>query len=288
MKAKNNSSEYSPFQPRFEPQKLNAEADYIDVSPKEPTQELPILYSPGWGIHSSVLRPIVASFVEEGRRTIAIGAPHGIGAQTKRDLPMPESRKVESILEVLRQRGVDKVDAVAHSESGLALTAAALEHPEKFRTIVLVNAGGLIEHDSPLKVATRTVMDTVKDLGMKAKALFIGGYQAGDAQKTGNLLRMVAMQQPVTNANPLRSMKEIEYIGKGDIRERLKQLQEKGVRVIVVQTTGDEAFPPERTAITQEHYNERVLLPGKHNEIISDPSLFAQKTVELLKKRNEA
>ncbi len=282
MVEKTNTYDYSAFQARFAPRRLNSEAEYIDASPKEGGTGLPILYAPGWGIHSSVLRPIASSFVKQKKRTIAIGAPHGIHTDAQTDLSIPEARKVASIFEVMRQTGVSKVDAVAHSESGLSLTAAALEHPEMFRTIVLINSGGLMENDTPFRVAKRTVLDTLKDFGSRLQSLVTGKYKPGDASKTAHLMRMAVMQQPISSASPGKSLAEIGYIGRGDIRERLVQLREKGVKVIIIQTSEDGAFPPDKSTITAAHYDQRHIMPGRHNELLTDPDTFTQKALEAI------
>jgi pimeloyl-ACP methyl ester carboxylesterase len=293
MAEKTNPYTYSPFQPKFEPKVLNHEADYIDVSPNEPNMDIPLLYAPGWGTDSEVLRPIVAAFVkgsekDPGRRTLAIGAPHGIATKNENGAPMPEARKTAAILEVLRQRGVEKVDAIAHSESGLSLTAAALEHPERFRTIVLVNSGGLIENDVPHKLAVRTVLDTMVDFGSRIRSVLTGGYKPGDASRMANLSRMVVRQQPVVGMNPARSVREIATIGNGNIRERLKELRAKGVRVIIVETSDDGAFPVGWTNIQEEHCDEHIVLPGRHNEIVSDPEFLAEHILEAIHRGTKA
>lgn len=209
----------------------------IDLEPDTPKSETPLLIVPGWAATAEVHKDNAIEFAKRGRRTIAISAPHGVEVSPENeDMPLAELRKAQSVLEVLNQKGIERADVVTHSEAALFVTAVALQNPERFRTIVYNAPAGLIGEDSFWQLAQRFSTDILTQV----KNTLTGRAKFSKV----NTVFTEALKTIL--AGPQKSLDEVKAIASIQIQESLKQLREKGVKVIIVHPVNDKAFPMER------------------------------------------
>jgi pimeloyl-ACP methyl ester carboxylesterase len=257
-----------------------------DVAPEHPKTDIPTLFAPGWGITSRMHKYSILALAEAGRRAIVANAPHGveISARTEasaraEDFPDAERRRIEAMLGTLEQKGIDKVDAIGHSEGGLDLILAATLYPEKFRNIVLVNPAGIIGKDNLLRLGIGFLKDSLTQAWREATAAATpekrkrGGLVKGERHtfERHTFFRTLASQ-------PLHTAREVVSMSDADILNMLKTLKEKGVGVSIVHTVNDKGFPMERVqqAVEAGMIDGFVSAFGTHNEIQIRPEKYTR------------
>ncbi|MBU6414803.1 alpha/beta hydrolase [Patescibacteria group bacterium] len=124
------------------------EIEIFDIIPHKAKTNVPMLFISGWSGTPHAYKENILSHAKFGRRVISSNTPHGIEAQNNEQFPNSEMRKVVAAIKTLEACGIEKVDAVGHSEGAIDVVMAAVLYPEKFRNIVLVNPGGLQGKDS--------------------------------------------------------------------------------------------------------------------------------------------
>ena len=129
-------------------------AEVVDVTPEKLKDEVPLFFAPAWACNIEVYKRAIETLSEQERRVISLNHPRRGGdlkasssEEEMKKYPEEELRKAYNILEMLDQKGVDKVDVIAHSEGAINVTIAATLHPEKFRNIVYFAPAGLIGKD---------------------------------------------------------------------------------------------------------------------------------------------
>lgn len=248
--------------------------EVIDINPDHQKTEVPVIVIPGWSATPEVLKDNIVTFAEQGRRTISIDSPHGIDAEKLKHLPEAELRRVAALIETLEKKDIDKVDAVAHSESGIALAISATLYPDKFRNIILVDPGGIIGKDRADKLAGRFSMDILKQIidGMK------------------NRKRMMPISRAFKEAaksitsNPSQSFKEVLAISNTQIHNMLRDLKEKGIGISIIHGVDDKAFPMDRVQQIAEsdQLDGFYSVKGTHNEFYLNAAKYTKVADEAL------
>jgi pimeloyl-ACP methyl ester carboxylesterase len=231
-----------------------AEVDVVDVVPENQKDEVPVLVLPGWGATMESFMPGIKVLNDKERRVISLNHPRTGGdisssysedidewykkrGQDYPDWPIEELRKAHTILGLIDEKKLEKVDAIAHSEGAINLCIAAMLHPEKFtgRTLVLVNPAGLIGDDSIFRLqkgagATTSRTETISEIPVTEA-------------ETEYLESTKHITPDYMKENPLRAAKEIWAISKARIEDMLRYLHEKGIRIIVIGAVDDTMFP---------------------------------------------
>ena len=232
--------------------------ELIDINPDEQKTKVPVVVMPGWSATPEVFKDNIITFAEQGRRTISVDSPDGIKAEKKDHLPEAELRKVAALIETLEEKNIDKVDAVAHSEAGIALAIAATLYPEKFRNLILVDPGGMMGQDRADKLAGRFSMDILK--------------QTIDAMKDFKRLKPIgrSFKEGIKSfvSNPSQSIKEVMAISDTQIHEMLKDLKQKGIGISIIHGVDDKAFPMDRVQqmAKSDQLDGFYSVRGTHNE----------------------
>lgn len=115
--------------------------------------DVPVLFVHGWGgsFEATWQRNGVAALVEDaGRRVVGVDLL-GHGAAPK---PHDPEAYADLTLRVLDAIGDGPVDAVGFSLGALTLLRTAIEHPNRFRKIVLAGIGRNVFDDDPDAAAT--------------------------------------------------------------------------------------------------------------------------------------
>lgn len=254
------------------PEVLRVGAEEIsihDVVPAHPKTEVPVVFGPGFNANPRIYKENILVLAEEGRRVLSADAPHGVTTDIEHDTAPAELRKAAAILEMLAYKGIEKTDAIGHSEAGIYLTAAALIAPGKFRNLVLSNPAGMIGKGGIGALLLRFLKDERKNTKYTAE------HPNPDAGKVefdlGNLLKII-------NSNPAQSIRELDAIAAADIRDALTTLKEQGVGISIIHSADDEIFPMSQM---QKMANVSMLdgfysVGGTHQVINKRPTQYTQ------------
>ncbi len=210
--------------------------EIVDIDPPDKKTEIPLLVVPGWSATAEVLKENSQIFSGElGRRTITLTSPHGLETEPNEDVPLAELRKAASITRVIEEKNLEKVDAVVHSEAALFTTAAALENPEKFRSIVYMAPAGLVGEDTFWNLAKRFGTDLFQQWKDRKKS-----------PERESKINTALIEAFKTYASPKKSLDEVKAIADMQIQKNLLELKSKGVKIVIVHPVGDKAFPMEK------------------------------------------
>lgn len=205
-----------------------------DVQCKQVKSDVPVLIVPGWGLTPQEWKGNMKALVAAGRRTLAVDAVHGSNVTTETSNPIPEAanRKLTPFVKALKDRGISKTDAIAHSEGCIELLLAARECHDLFRTLVLVNPGGMIGEDSLPRLSARF-----------AKEVVTGAWNAVRQGKIKEYMRIANKVTHSAVTRPLFSFKEAQVIASTQVVDLLQELKLKGINVVIIQGPSDPVFP---------------------------------------------
>jgi len=302
----NNVSGENSFEAQFENKEelelAGGKAEVVDISPDTPKTEIPVFLAPSWGCTTEVYKPALKELVDHDRRTISLDHPR-IGGDMKiseeeavEKYPTEELRKALNILGVMEQKGVDKVDVIAHSEGAINAAIAAMIHPEKFRNMVLFAPAGMIGEDTFTRLLKGFAgqskrADTLKGTGdeegrgWKDIEITETEKQVASDAATG-VLKYFAK-------NPLRSIRETMDISKSQIHEMLRYLHEKGIGIVVMSGVDDPVFPMDKMQEIAKYdmLDGFLSLRGGHGEIGNHPELYmaaAEKMLTALEEKQKS
>lgn len=213
----------------------NENFDLYDVSPESPKTNIPVAIMPGWSHTPEVWKENARVLVENGRRVVSLDAPHGsdqLRAAEAEDIPEAELRRVSAFLAGLDATGLQKVDAMGHSEGAIDILLAAKLEPDRFRTVILINPGGLIGSDVFTSLVGRFAVEktlaAVRGIRegtlSKSKTSFVEGIKS-------------VMRQPV------RAFKEVQAIANANLVHLLRDIKEKEVNIVIIHSAEDPVFP---------------------------------------------
>lgn len=249
------------------PEKLDVggiNIDVFDLQPRECKTDIPTIVVPGWSATASVFRENIISLAEQGRRVVVASAPHGVKAEPQSLYPQVEVRKAEAIVQALDHKGIDRVDAVSHSEAGIFLAVAATENMERFRNIVLVSPAGMIGPDTLPRLAKDFNADianqTVKGLFHDQPRLVKIGTAYWEALKAW-------AENPKSTWEAIQAM--VEY----QIPDLLTRLKKEGHGITIIHGAHDQAFPMARMQVqtTTDMVDGFYSVKGSHNELYLKP-----------------
>lgn len=222
-------------------------AEVIDVKPEHQKTEVPVFFVSGWGITHNIYKEPLKKLVEEERRVVSIATPRSGGnpleALERLDVSLPEGaakspeqvRKALGILEVIKEKGIEKVDGLTHSEGALSMLLAATIQPEKFRNIVLFTPAGIVGEDNIFRLMNGFRAQSIRPQSMKDVPI----TEQDKAIGTQVLKELGAFLLK----NPLRAIREVIDIQKSDVLEILKNLHDKGIGIVIMSTIDDPVFP---------------------------------------------
>jgi len=239
------------------------------------------------------------ALAEKQRRVISLDHPRFGGdmsiapEEAVGKYPNEELRKAMNILGVLDQKGIEKVDVVAHSEGAVNAVIAAVLHPEKFRTLVLVAPAGMIGEDT----FTRLLKGFAGQSKGRGESMNNPDFPleipiSETEKKVGATAAKEAIKYMAKN--PVRAFREGRGIAKSQIHDMLAFLHEKGVGIVVMSGVDDPVFPMERMQeIAKADMLDGFLsVRGAHGAIGEHPELYMTAADEMLtaveeKKRKE-
>lgn len=268
--ANENLSIENQFDNREKLELLGQELEVIDVHPEEEKDEVPVVIAPGWNATPEVFKDNILTMAELGRRTISIDSPHGIESEKEKDKNYPdvELKKVAALIETLDSKGIEKIDAVGHSEAGIYLAIAATLHPEKFRNLVLVNPGGMIGKDNIGRLSADFSKDIIKQVAGSTK----------DSSRIKPSLKAFWESGKSISSDPVGAIKEMFAISNSQIHGLLQQLKKQGIGISIIHSVDDKAFPMDKVQkiAKTDQLDGFYSTKGTHNEFYLKPKEYTK------------
>jgi hypothetical protein len=238
--------------------------EIIEINPEKPKDDIPVFVFPGWGIEKpqEPMKETLETIVKEDRKVITTSFNREnkiIEQGNKEDIPIAELQKVLTMIQALDKKGIDKIDAIGHSEGGLNLAIAASLYPEKFRNLVFISPAGMIGKDNYLDLIKRfTVDEGLEEIKNREKLNINSSYEY-----IKNILRYVLK-------NPYLTHKEIKAMTDVDIFEMTKYLKSQGVGVSLVCGVNDKVFPIEKVIenANEGNIDNFISTKGNHGSFV--------------------
>jgi pimeloyl-ACP methyl ester carboxylesterase len=231
----------------------------------------PVVFLHGWGLTARSYARALPTIAATGARVIAPALP-GFG----RSAPLHGAYTFEKLArwvdDLLDHVGVDEPAAiVGHSFGGAVATATAWHHPERVRSLVLVNSVGGSVWKTGGRRGDRQLSDRpLWDWGLRLPSEFTGR----DYRK----VLPVVVRDLVGNAltNPRAIWRAAELARNADLRVELTALAERGLPVSILWGSEDNVVP-EATFLA---LCEAAGAPGDiiedagHSWLLADPEGF--------------
>ncbi|OGG50109.1 hypothetical protein A2763_01030 [Candidatus Kaiserbacteria bacterium RIFCSPHIGHO2_01_FULL_54_36] len=273
-------------------------AEVVDVSPENPTEKDPIMLDPSTLVPIDTYEHVIHGFVKAGRRTLGLNHPREGGSTevppADRELASkfsPEQvRQALTDIQVLDQKGVERVNALGHSQRGVSSALAALlmvrrekrgEGKRRIKNVVLFESAGLIENDSRSRLARGFVTEP-STRGAWGESFNAMPWSKEDRARVEaeNAERAVRGEEPIIlpnyseiveteedkekgasvkrgqfsqySASPSRAFKEMWGLAATDLLPVLAELKANGVGIIVISGASDTVFPMKKLAGTMD------------------------------------
>lgn len=241
------------------------QTEYVFIHPESSVSDTPILMASGWSEGRNAFKDSAREVYKAGRSAILVDHARQ-GGRENSEHSVHESvdefhdeilHKANSLLEIIEDSGIDKVDVIAHSEGALNAVVAALQRPEKFNTVILAMPAGMIGEDSVLKLAGRFAPKVGRSL---TKDMF-------DNPRMGLAINLGGGKY--ISQNLAKAKLEVEAMAETAIDDALKLLKEAGINIGVLQSHADTVFPANRI-------EENVRLDGEFANVDSYASVVAK------------
>lgn len=278
--------EHSWFEDQFRMKKSIAVCggtiETVDICPVRAKTNVPILFAPGWGGTPEMYKDTLRVFSAQKRRVLSLAHMleeaelEDVAEEEKNLFPGAQLRKALSLLVLLREKGVDKTDIVAHSEGAINAVIAVSLAPDRFRHIVLVSPAGLIGEDTFAKLFVRFVVSMVTD----ADEMDAGRSPAEKARS----LRALREILKYFGINPIKALKEASAIAEIRTHGMLKNLCAGGHGIAVVAAVRDPVFSMEKLQkmVKRNELDGFLSVKGGHGEIVVNPEQYAAAASNLL------
>ncbi|MBI4092087.1 MAG: alpha/beta hydrolase [Candidatus Levybacteria bacterium] len=206
----------------------------IDVKPETVTDQIPILIAPGWSEDYQTYRKTLKTAFNSSRRALSLEYSRLSGSVIGNEgYPEVELRKARLILDMLKKKGIDRADVIAHSEGAINVLIAAMLKPEQFRNIVLDKPAGLVGKDTRSTLTGRFIRMLLEETIIRPP-LFM------DPASSVSICERITLYALV---NPASITKEMDAITTFEIKDLMEALQNRGVMLSVISGVHDPLFP---------------------------------------------
>ena len=234
----------------------------------------PVVFLHGWGLDPRVYKPGLARLASARARVVAPALPGFGGTAALTGHPWSISGFGAWVAEFLDALGIsERALVMGHSFGGGVSIALCHDHPDRVRSLVLINSIGASAWSRrgvmPRTMAQRPLWDWglrfPADLWPLGQARRIIPAVFGEA--IGNLVR-----------DPLSVVKAADLARRADLRRELEELKRRRLPVVVLWGSRDQL-------ITRDAFEEMcellgrpqaVTVEGSHGWLIADPDAFAE------------
>ena len=251
------------------------------MPPKEKLKSLvPVVITPGFTEGIKTLEGNLMQLAAYGRRSFTYDAPTGIRDSRvklekiqEREFHEYELGKAAALLEVIDGKKFEQVDAVGHSEGCIYLVMAALENPEKFRNLVLVNPGGMVGQDNFYALIRRAYRHLQQEKKSAVDPEVRASIQKARSERVSNLIQ-----------NAKRFLPGPRAVACTQIEALLEELHNQGIHIVIIHSVDDLVFPMDRVQqMTKGSYIDGFYsVKGGHNGYILEPDTYAYLTDQVL------
>ena len=232
----------------------------------------PLVFVHGWGLSSRAYAKALPELARAGVRVIAPALP-GFG----RSAPLRGTYTFEKLAlwldELLDQAGVDEpAFLVGHSFGGGVATATAYHHPERARSLVLVNAvGGAVwkrDAHNEHALADRPLWDWGRHFPLELRARRV--------HKVAPVIMRDFVENAIRNPKALRLAAHLARTA--DLRGELAALAERGLPVTVLWGDQDKVIPQATFASICEAAGTEgdIVSDAGHAWLLADPAGFGE------------
>jgi pimeloyl-ACP methyl ester carboxylesterase len=233
---------------------------------------LPVLLLHGWALAQHTYRDVIERIAEQGCRVIAPSMP-GFGGTG--ELPSDSfslGGYAQWVAELLDALGVEeKVVVVGHSFGGGVAIRFAHDHPDRVRSLVLVNSvgGSSWRQGNTLRsIAERPLWDW-------------GLHFPADVWPMRQASRVlpVIMEDLLPNLvrHPRAIVRVANLARRADLRPELEALRDRGLPVTVIWGRRDGVIPRESfEALCVASGVEGTVVDGSHSWLLAEPALFGE------------
>lgn len=233
---------------------------------------MPVLLLHGWALGHHSYRAVIEAMAAQGNRVIAPALPGFAGTA---DLPRSEfslagyARWVAALCDAI---GLDeKVVVVGHSFGGGVSIRFAHDHPDRVRSLVLVNSiGGSTWQDGrTLKsIAERPLWDW-------------GLHFPADVWPVRQATRVLPVIAQDILPNVVRNPRALVRVGgiarRADLRAELEELRDRGLPITILWGSRDGVIPKESfEALCVAAGVEGKVVEGSHSWLLADPGQFGE------------
>jgi pimeloyl-ACP methyl ester carboxylesterase len=248
------------------------------------------MVAPGFSEGPQTLEENMRYFSGWGRRVLTYDAPYGISPEFEEYSSLKQASKLETyevgkaatINRVLEQKELTRVDAVGHSEGCINLVIAALEHPDRFRNLILVNPGGMVGGTTTFEFVKRVW----RHFYAEKKALSEDPHMRetktrSEYERTHNMF-----------AEPQKSLKAARAVACSEIGDLLAELKEHGIGISIIHGVDDVLFPMDKIQETAHkgQFDGFYSVKGGHNDFFLNPepyTMLVDHALDALEKKQE-
>ncbi len=233
---------------------------------------LPVVLLHGWALGQHTYRDVIESIVDQGCRVIAPAMP-GFGGTG--ELPSGSfslAGYARWVIDLLDELEIDEqVVVVGHSFGGGVAIQMAHDHPDRVRSMVLVNSigGSSWRKGNTLRsIADRPLWDW-------------GLHFPGDVwplRQATRVLPVVAEDLlPNLLRNPRAIVKVANLARRADLRGELEALRDGGLPITIIWGTRDKVIPRESfEALCVASGVQGTVVDGSHSWLLADPTKFGE------------
>lgn len=235
-------------------------------------QGMPVVLLHGWALAQHTYRDVVERIASQGCRVIAPSMPGFGGTHDLPDQHFSLGGYAAWVDELLTSLEVDEpAVVVGHSFGGGVAIRLAHDHPERVRSLVLVNSvgGSAWKRGSKLRsIAERPLWDW-------------GLHFPSDVWPIRQATRVlpVIAEDLVPNLvrHPRAIVKVANLARRADLRGELEALRDRGLSITIIWATRDGIIPRESfEALCVASGVEGTVVEGSHSWLLADPDQFGE------------
>lgn len=208
---------------------------YVELTPNLPESDVPIMLLGGFGTDIDSTAQAARRLYDKGRSVVMIDRPpmKDLKDQPLEGIDGDQIQYADNVNDVAEATGHKKLDIIAQSEAAVFATAAILNEPEQYRSLVIESGAGLIDRPHALKLVADTALDTV----LGAHRYLRNPVEAARFNRS--------MVGQMIHGGPAATAREITSIAKSQIKQALTTVRSEGIKVAYIHANSDGAFKPQ-------------------------------------------